>query len=51
LDAAGEGKISCGATGNPVLILRINENDDSRHMEPSFSASAFPDLESGTGID
>jgi hypothetical protein len=29
---------------------QINENDGPRHMGPSFSASALPDLESGTGI-
>jgi hypothetical protein len=27
-----------------------NEKEGSWHMEPSFSASALPDLESGTGI-
>jgi hypothetical protein len=55
--AAGGGTVvvtaAASATGADVHgegSRHSNENDGSRHMEPSFSASAFPDLESGTGI-
>ena len=44
---------AASATGADVQgdgSQHLNENEGCRHMEPSFSASAWPELESGTGI-
>lgn len=55
--AAGGGTavVTAAASATGADIQRdgsrhTNENDGPRHMGPSFSASALPDLESGTGI-